>query len=128
MKQKPGRILIVDDEEDTAMLVSDGLRRRGYDATHVTSGSQCLEHLDSDHFDVVITDVQMPGMSGLDLCEQLRERHPGCASIVLTGHGSGDIAIAASRAGAFDFLTKPAKIDALDNAIERALAHRRVHS
>lgn len=121
MTHRTGKVLIVDDEEDTAMLVSDGLRRWGHETAYVTSGAQCLEHMCLEPVDVVITDVQMPDMSGIELCEQLRERHPECSSIVLTGHATGDIAIQASRAGAFDFLLKPARIAQLDTAIGRAL-------
>jgi FixJ family two-component response regulator len=71
--------------------------------------------------DVVVTDVQMPGMTGIELCEQLRERHPSCAAIVVTGRGSGEVAQQARRAGASEFLTKPTKIDSLVEAIGRAL-------
>jgi two-component system, NtrC family, response regulator AtoC len=125
MLEKTGKILIVDDEEDTAMLVSDSLRRRGYDSQHVTSAASCLEWLALEPVDVVVTDIQMPGMSGLELCERLRTGYPNCASIVLTGYGTRDLAVAASRAGARELLTKPAKIDALDHAIARALEHVR---
>jgi two-component system, NtrC family, response regulator AtoC len=128
MTEKAGKILIVDDEEDTAMLVSDSLRKRGYDSEYVFSAASCLERLAHEPIDVVVTDVQMPGMSGLELCERLRARYPSCASIVLTGYGSRDLAAAATRAGARELLTKPAKIDALDHAIARALEHVRTFS
>ncbi|NVB81599.1 MAG: sigma-54-dependent Fis family transcriptional regulator [Kofleriaceae bacterium] len=115
------RILIVDDEEDTALLLRDVLRKRGYHVEALLSAAECLEYMRRDPADVVISDIQMPNMSGIELCEQLYQRYPDCAPIVLTGYGRLDTAIAALRAGAWDFLTKPASGDILEIAIDRAL-------
>jgi len=117
------RILIVDDEEDTADLLTSILRKRGFTVDAVHSGAECLAYLRHDPVDVVISDVQMPGMSGIELCEQLYRRYPDIAPIVLTGYGRLDTAIAAMRAGAWDFLTKPATGDVLEVTIDRALEH-----
>jgi len=65
--QVTGSVLIVDDDEDTAMLVADGLRRRGLETEAVTSGQACLESLRSRTYDVVVTDIEMPGLSGVEL-------------------------------------------------------------
>ena len=118
-----GTILIVDDDDDTAVLLRDSLRKRGFDVDSVNSAQQCLEHLRTDPADVVVTDVQMSGMSGIDLCQELRNRYPDLLPLVLTGQGGLDTAIAAIRAGAWDFITKPVKVDALAIAVERALQH-----
>jgi len=107
------------------MLVSEKLARHGYASTFVTCAQSCLECLQSEHIDVVITDVQMPGMSGLELCEQLREHHPGCVTIVLTSMSAPGLALDAARAGAFELARKPARMDVLEAAIERALEHGR---
>jgi two-component system response regulator HydG len=116
-------ILVVDDHTDAAELLRDLLRKRGFDATAVTSGQACLEHLGTHSTDVVVTDVQMPGMSGIELCATLRERHPDLLPIVITGQGDFETAIAAIRAGAYDFITKPVKIDALEFAVSRAFGY-----
>jgi two-component system response regulator HydG len=118
-----GSILVVDDEPDSAELLRALLRKRGFDATAVTSGEECLAHLRTHSADVVVTDVQMPGMSGLELCATLRERHPDLLPIVITGQGDFETAIAAIRVGAYDFITKPVKIDAVDISVSRALEH-----
>jgi DNA-binding NtrC family response regulator len=118
-----GSILVVDDDFDTASLFADGLRRRGLNVSEVFSGKRCLQRLSEQHVDVVVTDIQMPEMSGIELCNQVRELHPDVLSIVVTGYGSMDNAIEAIRAGAYDFITKPVKIDALAIAISRALEH-----
>ncbi len=117
------RILIVDDEEDTALLLRDALRRRGFTVDSVFSGADCLAYMRRDPVDVVISDVQMPGMTGIELCDQLYRRYPDCAPIVLTGFGQLDTAVAALRVGAWDFLTKPVKTEVLEVAINRALEH-----
>jgi two-component system response regulator HydG len=118
-----GNILIVDDDDDTAILLRDSLRKRGFDVDAVNSAQQCLEHLRTDPADVVVTDVQMSGMSGIDLCQELRQRYPDLLTLVLTGQGGLETAIAAIRAGAYDFITKPVKVDALAIAVTRALDH-----
>jgi len=118
-----GSILIVDDDDDTRTLLCEALRGRGFDAHAVGSAQACLDRLRARPFDVVVTDVQMPGMSGVELCTLLHERHPDLLPIVLTGLGALDTAIAAIRAGAYDFITKPVKIDVLEVAVKRALDH-----
>jgi len=118
-----GSILVVDDDFDTATLFADGLRRRGLNVSEVFSGKRCLQRLAEQHVDVVVTDMQMPEMSGIELCAHVRESHPDVLSIIVTGYGSMDAAIDAIRAGAYDFITKPVKIDALAIAISRALEH-----
>ncbi len=118
-----GTILIVDDDDDTAVLLRDSLRKRGFDVDAVNSGQQALERLRTDPADVVVTDVQMAGMNGIELCGELRTRHPDLLPIVLTGQGGLETAIGAIRAGAYDFITKPVKVDALAIAVGRALEH-----
>ena len=116
-------VLIVDDDEDTRTLLCAGLERRGFTADMAASAQECLEWVRDHDVDVVVTDVQMPGVSGVQLCEQLRTRHPNLLSIVLTGLGTYDTAIAAVRSGAYDYLTKPVQLDVLVVALQRAFAH-----
>ena len=117
------RILVVDDEEDTALLIRDILKKRGFSVDACFSGQQCLDRLRRETMDVVITDVQMPQMTGIELCTQLSERYPDVAPIVLTGYGRLDVAISAIRAGAYDFINKPVKAEALEVAVKRALEY-----
>jgi two-component system response regulator HydG len=119
-------VLIVDDDADATNLIRDGLAKRGYDAAGVTSAKAALDYLAEKPADVVVTDIQMDGMSGIELCQALRQRHPDALSIVITGQGSLDIAIGAIRAGAYDFITKPIKLDALAISVERAVDHLRL--
>jgi two-component system response regulator HydG len=116
-------VLVVDDDPDTTDSIRDTLRRRGFDAAGVYSAEDCLQRLATHDVDVVITDVRMPGTSGIELCAKLRETHPHVRSIILTGAGSLDVAVAAIRAGAFDYIAKPVDGDALALSVSRALDH-----
>ncbi len=117
-------ILLVDDDEDTIMLLGEGLRRRGFNVEWVTSARACLEHLDSSQCDLVVTDVQMPGMSGIELCGALRDRTPSPLAIVVTGLKDLKTANAAVNNGAFVCMTKPVKLADLANTIQCALTSR----
>ncbi len=116
-------LLIVEDEVDSAAMLRDLLEKRGYRAHAVTSGKECLEFLQGAAADVIVTDIQMPGITGLELCRELRLRHPDVIVIVLSALANLDNAIGALRNGAYDFITKPVRIDVLDIAVKRALEH-----
>jgi len=118
-----GSVLVVDDDVDTAQLLRDGLRRRGLSVNSVHSAADCLARLGTDAVDVVVTDIYMGDMTGLELCEQIRQRYPDVLSIVITGQSTLENAIGAIRAGAYDFILKPIKLDTLAVAVGRALAH-----
>jgi len=116
-------LLLVDDDEDTRTLLFHGLERRGLNVAMVASAAEALEWVRDHDIDVVVTDVQMPGMGGVQLCEQLRLRHPHVLVLLLTGLGTYDTAIDAVRSGAYDYLTKPVKMDVLVVALQRAFDH-----
>ncbi|MBA3452828.1 MAG: sigma-54-dependent Fis family transcriptional regulator [Deltaproteobacteria bacterium] len=116
-------VLLVDDDDDTRELLAEGLKRRGHDVNAVDSGRAALEWMRDRDVDVVVTDVQMPGMSGVELCELLQAKHPNVVTILLTGLGTMDTAIGALRAGAYEFLTKPIKLDVLEVSVQRAFEH-----
>ena len=105
------------------VLLRDALAQARLRCRRRHLGQAALEHLRTTPADVVVTDVQMAGMSGIELCQELRQRHPDLLPIVLTGPGGLDTAIAAIRAGAYDFITKPVKVDALAIAVGRAIEH-----
>ena len=119
-----GSILVVDDDADTRELIVDSLVRRGYTATSVPTGNDALEAVRHTDLDVVVTDYQLGGMTGIDLCRRLSELRPDLPVIVLTGHGNMELAVASIRAGAYDFITKPISEDVLQLAVARARQHR----
>jgi DNA-binding response OmpR family regulator len=116
-----GSILIVDDDHDTAILMAELLRAHDFAAFGVNSAAACRELLDREAMDVVVTDVAMPDMSGIELCHELRARNPAPRILVMSGYDScADIA-AARQAGALAYLVKPVGAAALARAIRRAL-------
>ncbi|MFT3696430.1 MAG: sigma-54 dependent transcriptional regulator [Kofleriaceae bacterium] len=120
----PPSVLLVDDEADTADMLATILERRGYRARVVRSGPDALELVAEGGIDIVVTDNQMPEMTGVELCHQLSLRYPDVLSIILTGVANLETAVEAIRAGAYDFISKPVMADALEVALARAAEHR----
>lgn len=119
----PG-VLVVDDDRDMCELTEAGLSQRGYSVQWRLAPQDALDTLEREDFDVLLADIHMDGMSGLELCKAALAKRPDLVVIVMTGFGSLDHAIGAMRAGAYDFITKPASMDALALAMERAIRHR----
>lgn len=117
-------VLIVDDDETLCKMLERGLRSVTHKACSATNARAGLELLDHDDFDVVITDIRMPRLGGLELCKQIAERRPDIPVIVMTAFGSMETAIEAIRAGAYDFIPKPFDFDTLRLAVKRAAEHR----
>jgi len=114
------KILIVDDEEIIVKLLSMSLRSDGYETVTAFSGEQGLEVFESESPDIVVTDIKMPGMDGLELLKKIKEIDPDKEVIIVTGHGDIDSTIAALQLGASDFINKPVRDEALAIALERA--------
>lgn len=121
MTDKIARILVVDDERSMQEFLEIFLRREGYDVVTAGDVDTAIAHLESDEIDLVITDMQMPEKTGLDLLLAAREVSPETILIVVTAFGTTDSAIAAMKEGAYDYLTKPFKVDELRIVIEKAL-------
>ncbi len=121
-----GRILVVDDEIAMAKMVEQGLGRRGYKVTAVTNAEAAIAELAGGEFDVVLTDLKLDGSDGLSLCERAIGMCPDVPVVVMTAFGSMDAAIAAIRAGAYDFINKPVELEALAVSMRRAVDHRRL--
>jgi two-component system response regulator HydG len=119
-----GRILVVDDEREMCDAIAAGLAPRGFEVRSETSGEAALLALEDAEADVVLTDINMRGIDGLALCERIVASRPDVPVVVITAFGSLETAIAAIRAGAYDFITKPVKIDALAVTLARAVQHR----
>jgi two-component system response regulator HydG len=117
-------VLVVDDDQAMCSLVEAGLARYQYEVTWKTRADEAFEILNASDFDVVVTDLNMRGMSGLELCERIVANRPDIPVIVITAFGSLDTAVAAIRAGAYDFLTKPFEMAALRISLERGVQHR----
>ena len=117
----PLHLLIVDDEETTRELCLTVAQQTGLKATAVASAEEALEVVDQSAIDIVLTDLKLPGTSGLELLRTLHEMHPAVAVIVLTQYGTIDSAIEATKTGALDYVTKPFRIEELRARLEHAM-------
>ena len=105
------RVLLVDDEEEFVSALSERLMLRGIEAECALNGEEALARLVEKEFEVVILDVMMPGLGGLEVLRQIKTTHPNTQVILLTGHGSTREGIEGMRLGAFDYLIKPVDIE-----------------
>jgi two-component system response regulator AtoC/two-component system nitrogen regulation response regulator NtrX len=122
MKYKiPPRILLVDDEETVLYTLQAVLKSEGYLIEKAASAKEAIDLLNSQPFDLVISDVNMPGASGLELLDSIREHDQTCLVILITAYGSEAIAVDAMRRGAYDYLPKPFANDDLKITVRRAL-------
>jgi two-component system response regulator HydG len=116
--------LVVDDDKSMTELLSERLKKRQFEVVTAQAAAEARVAFDSAEADVVVTDLNMPGQSGIQFCEWVVTNRRDTPVIVITAFGSLDTAIAAIRAGAYDFITKPFEIDVLAIALERAIKHR----
>lgn len=116
----PIRVLVVDDDEPHAQAVAESLERTNCDCTVAGSGERGLELVESEPFDVVVTDLRMGEVDGLEILRRVREELPEAKVILLTGHASIQSALAAGRYGAFTYLTKPLDVGELRRAVDEA--------
>ena len=116
------RLLFVDDEEELVSAVIERLEIRGIHGVGVTSGEEALRRLAEEPFDVVLLDVKMPGLSGIDVLRAIRRSHPATKVILMTGHGSAEDAEVGLRLGAAACLQKPVELDAMLEAARAAVS------
>jgi DNA-binding NtrC family response regulator len=119
-------VLFVDDEPGIRSIHAERLAERGFDVTEADSGERALELLEQFAFDVVVTDLGLPGITGTHVIQAARERYPGIVVIVITGDLNYKSAVEATRRGASDYLGKPFQFDELVDSIEKALEQRRL--
>ncbi|HEY5577695.1 MAG TPA: sigma-54 dependent transcriptional regulator [Deferrimonas sp.] len=118
------RVLIVDDEAAIVSLLSTVLREKGWDVTEARSGTEGIDQLDRARFDVILTDLVMPGDTGIDLLRASREVNPDVEVILMTGCATAETAIEAMRNGAFHYIMKPLKIEEVVNLVEKAYSRQ----
>jgi DNA-binding NtrC family response regulator len=120
------RILVVDDDAEMTALLERHLQAEGFDTAGVSSGAAALDRLTREPFAVVVTDLVMEGVGGLDVLREAQRLQPAARVIVMTAFGSLDSAIEAMREGAYDYLRKPFKMAEASLALRRALEHHRL--
>ena len=118
-----GSILIVDDEKGQREILQTILKKEGYRIVEAPSAKEALARLAEEEFDLILTDLKMPGMSGLELLEAVQADNPQQSVVIMTAHGTIDSAVEAMRKGAFDYLEKPLERDNLLLTLQRAFEH-----
>ena len=123
-------VLVIDDEESVATTIEAILKMDGHDVTAVTNGADAIRLLNERRYDVVLTDLRLADMDGIDVLREVQRTSPETASIMLTGYASLESAVAALRSGAYDYLMKPSDVEELratvNRAIERGALRRRL--
>ena len=113
------KILVAEDEEITLNNIIDALHDEGYVAAGVRDGIEAVQRMEKEQFDVLIADIKMPGLSGIELLETVKEKYPGMEVIIVTGFGSIGSAVDAMRKGAIDYITKPFNLDELGLRVKK---------
>jgi len=121
---KPASILLVDDDATFRQVMASELTRLGYQIEAVGTGEEAVRRVVASEPDVILLDMRLPGMTGLDVLKSIQANAPATAVVMLTGHGSIDTAIESIRIGAFDYVVKPCPLDELNIRIQRAVERR----
>ncbi len=122
----PPRILVVDDDDNLRWVLQTQLEQMGYAAATAADGAAALEAIDKEPPALVLTDLKMPVMSGMELLEQIRRNYPEVPVVIITAYGTIQNAVQAMRLGAYDYLTKPIDYDELGLSVSRVLEHFRL--
>lgn len=115
-------VLVVDDEQQMLVAIRDTLIRKGFQVTTASSGADAVGKLQKNYFQAVLTDVRMPGLSGIDLLRQVKKLSPSTPVIMLTGHGTVEDAVSALKQGAYDYLMKPFSARQLTETLDKAVS------
>jgi len=120
------RILIVDDEEMICSMFSRRLTREGYSCVTAQNGKEALHHFYKDSFSLIISDIKMPEMDGIELLKEVKAVHPGILMIMVTAYAEIDLALEAMHLGAYDFIIKPADLELVILSVKRAFEKKRL--
>jgi len=120
------KLLIVDDEPIVGDRLKYSFEKEGFEVDTFTDGSSALRRLEEQGFDIVITDLKMRGVDGMQILERVRVLYPDCLVVVITGFGSIDTAVEAMKKGAFDYITKPFRLDDVKGVVRRAAERLKV--
>ena len=121
------RVLVVDDELDFLETIVKLLSKRNLKVMGAESGEKALELLENEPFEVVVLDIRMPGMDGIETLREIKKRKPSTEVIMLTGHGSIESGLQGLQLGAYDYVMKPAELEDLVERIRKAFERRLIH-
>ena len=128
MLAKQAAVLVVDDEPSVADLLSEDLVEEGYNCITAATGEDALRRLSKSNFDVILLDLKLPGMSGIDVLKEVKSNRPETAIIVVTSAGDAKTAVEAMKSGAVDYITKPFELEKINSSIETTLRAKVIDS
>jgi len=120
------KVLLVDDEEEFVETLAERMRTRGMKVSTTNSGADALQLVDDESFDVVVLDLKMPGIDGIEALKRIKRRRPDIQVVLLTGHATIEKGVEAIKEGALEFLEKPIDLSSLTEAIHKAKATKMV--
>ncbi len=123
MSERTGKILIVDDEQNMRIALFEALKRNGYEVEVAENGRMALELLQKSNPDILITDIRMPEIDGLELLHQAKQMKPELPVVIITGYATINTAVEAMKNGAFDYIMKPFPVEVIENTVERVFAN-----
>jgi DNA-binding NtrC family response regulator len=123
-KLRIAKVLVVDDEEIARKNLDHILKREGYTVVMAASGAEALEKMETSNFDVVLTDVRMENISGIDVLEKTKSKYPETEVVMITAYASTDSAMEILKKGAFHYIAKPFKIDEIRVTVKQAIAKK----
>jgi len=128
MQLEQAAILVVDDEQSVTDLLSEDLAEAGYICATAASGEQALDILSVNNFDVILLDLRLPGISGMDVLRETKSQHPETMVIVITAVGDAETAVEAMKIGAMDYIIKPFELERVNSSVDEALKAETVWS
>jgi len=120
------KVLLVDDEEEFVETLAERMRSRGMQVSTTASGAEALERVNEEDFDVVVLDLRMPGIDGIEALKRIKRNRPDIQVVLLTGYATVEKGVEAIKEGALEFLEKPVDIASLTDAIHKAKATKMV--
>jgi len=121
-----GKILVVEDDEGMRIFVASALKKRGYTVSEAETGEGALEKIKEEPFDLIIMDVRLPGISGIEALDKIKEIDPQAIILIMTAYGKREMALEAIKKGAYDYFSKPFQIEEMEVIINRSLEKRRL--
>src|SRR5262245_44306039 len=128
LHEESPRVLVVDDEKVIREILSDFLTMEGYVVRTVEDGEAALRELQRRSYNLVISDLKMPNMGGLELLEKIADENFNVLTVIMTGFGTVETAIEAMKKGAYDYILKPFKVEEVVHIVERGLDRQRLHA
>ena len=124
MNKEKKKILVLDDEEMIRDLLKETFQKKKYEVEIAVDGNEALKKIQANHFDLLVTDLRLPDISGMDILSRVKKKHPEMGIIMITAYGSIKNAVKAMKQGAFDYIAKPFNLDEMEMVVEKFFKYK----